>query len=140
MSLCDNYLTDITDAYDGAEWVYDALYAQHKSWLLANYSMSSFNLTWRTHVALGIANLGSMVELLIDCNENKYHPLRLPYYLEHCIEAKEYELTAKKICEAWAKKDFEGRAITIAFIDRMRQMLWNEPFYVAWAAKPSIPK
>jgi len=48
----------------------------------------------------------------------------------------EYELTAKKICEAWAVNDFEDRALTIAFIDRMRQIIWNEPFYVAWAARP----
>ena len=46
------------------------------------------------------------------------------------------ELTWKAICEAWAKDDFEGRAVTIAFIDRMRQLVWNEPFSVLWAAKP----
>jgi len=55
-------------------------------------------------------------------------------------EPPEFELTWKKICEAWAENDFEGRAVTIAFIDRMRQLLWNEPFYVAWAAKPSVPE
>lgn len=48
----------------------------------------------------------------------------------------EYELTAVKICEAWAADSFHDRALTIAFIDRMRQLCWNEPFYVAWAAKP----
>lgn len=48
----------------------------------------------------------------------------------------EYELTAKKICEAWSMNDFEDRAITIAFIDRQRQLIWDETFYVAWAAKP----
>jgi len=51
-------------------------------------------------------------------------------------DAEEYELTAKKICEAWAKNSFEGRALTIAFIDRMRQLIWDEPFYVKWAARP----
>jgi len=49
-----------------------------------------------------------------------------------------YELTAKKICEAWAKDGFEDRALTVAFIDRMRQLVWDEPFYVAWAAKPKL--
>lgn len=48
----------------------------------------------------------------------------------------EYELTWQKICEAWIKNDFEGRAFTIATIDRMRQILWDEPFFVAWAARP----
>lgn len=46
------------------------------------------------------------------------------------------EVTYKTICEAWGKDDFEGRAATIAFIDRMRQLLWDEPYYVLWAAKP----
>jgi len=49
-----------------------------------------------------------------------------------------YELTAKKICEAWAVNGFQDRAVTIAFIDRMRQLIWDEPFYVAWAAKPKL--
>ncbi|GAJ11254.1 unnamed protein product, partial [marine sediment metagenome] len=49
-----------------------------------------------------------------------------------------YELTAIKICEAWADNDFGERALTIAFIDRMRQLIWDEPFYVAWAARPTI--
>lgn len=50
----------------------------------------------------------------------------------------EYELTATKICEAWAKDGFEDRALTIAFIDRMRQLIWDEPFFVAWAARPKV--
>ena len=49
-----------------------------------------------------------------------------------------YVLTAEKICLAWAKDDFHDRALTIAFIDRMRQLIWDEPFYVAWAARPTI--
>jgi len=48
----------------------------------------------------------------------------------------DYELTAEKICLAWAANQFEDRALTIAFIDRMRQLIWDEPFFVAWAAKP----
>lgn len=49
-----------------------------------------------------------------------------------------YELTARKICQAWAVNEFEERALTIAFIDRMRQLVWDEPFYVAWAARPIV--
>lgn len=52
------------------------------------------------------------------------------------IGADPYELTAKNICEAWAKDGFHDRALTIAFIDRMRQLIWDEPFFVAWAARP----
>ncbi|GAG78716.1 unnamed protein product, partial [marine sediment metagenome] len=46
------------------------------------------------------------------------------------------EITYKEICEAWGKDDFEGRVATIAFIDRMRQLLWDEPYQVLWAKKP----
>lgn len=46
------------------------------------------------------------------------------------------ELTWQAIVEAWAKDDFAGAGATIAFIDRMRQLIWDEPFYVNWAAKP----
>jgi len=46
------------------------------------------------------------------------------------------ELTATAICEAWGKNNFEDRALTIAFIDRMRQLIWDEPFYIKWAARP----
>lgn len=48
----------------------------------------------------------------------------------------EYELTWQAICVAWAKDDFAGRALTIGFIDRMRQLLWDEPYYIAFAARP----
>lgn len=46
------------------------------------------------------------------------------------------DITWQAICEAWIRDDFEGRAPTIAIIDRMRQILWNEPFSVIWAARP----
>ena len=54
----------------------------------------------------------------------------VPYYiLNHTV-------TYRTIAEAWAKNSFEGRMVTIAFIDRMRQLLWDEPYFVAWAAEP----
>jgi len=45
-------------------------------------------------------------------------------------------VSAKSICEAWAKDNFKDRALTIAFIDRQRELLWNEPFNIQWAARP----
>ncbi|GAI82314.1 unnamed protein product, partial [marine sediment metagenome] len=52
------------------------------------------------------------------------------------LYAKEAAITWKAICEAWIKDDFAGRMPTIACIDRMRQILWDEPFFVQWAARP----
>jgi len=46
------------------------------------------------------------------------------------------EVTWQAIAEAWLVNDFECRAVTIAFIDRMRQLLWNEPFSAVFASKP----
>ena len=58
-------------------------------------------------------------------------------YLEGLIEGAEPPaLTWKAIAEAWIANDFEGRAVTIAIIDRMRQLIWDEPFYIQWAARP----
>lgn len=48
------------------------------------------------------------------------------------------ELTWQAIVEAWAKGDFEGRFWIIASIDRMRQIIWDEPFNVLWAAHPEL--
>ncbi len=54
----------------------------------------------------------------------------VPYYiLNHTV-------TYRTIAEAWAKNSFEGRMVTIAFIDRMRQLLWDEEYFVKWAAAP----
>lgn len=46
------------------------------------------------------------------------------------------EVTWQSIIEAWIKDDFEGRAWTIGVIDRMRQIVWDEPFDLTWAARP----
>lgn len=46
-------------------------------------------------------------------------------------------VTWKAICEAWVKDDFEGKEWTIAIIDRMRTLMWDEPFNIKWAASPT---
>lgn len=66
--------------------------------------------------------------------DNLYTP---KYGVAYCLQ--DYtggDVTWQAICEAWAKDDFAGRAMTIGFIDRMRQILWNEPYKIAWAARP----
>lgn len=52
----------------------------------------------------------------------------------------EYELTAQKICEAWAKDDFAGKEWTVACIDRMRTLMWDKPFDIRWATSPTEQK
>ena len=71
-------------------------------------------------------------------HDNSYVPAFASlYYLDNYAGG---DITWKAICEAWAYNDFEGRAWTIAIIDRMRQLLWDEPFDVTWAANPLGPK
>ena len=95
--------------------------------------------TFRTAIG-GATGLNWCIKEIIDYNATYYNK---SYFFESIYWANkdqpdppEFELTWIKICEAWAVNDFEGRAVTIAFIDRMRQLIWDEPFYVAWAARP----
>ncbi|GAH61632.1 unnamed protein product, partial [marine sediment metagenome] len=67
-------------------------------------------------------------------NSHLYRSIYLGW--KESVEPPEYELTWQKIIEAWIANDFEGRFYTIAVIDRMRQILWNEPYNVTWAARP----
>lgn len=61
----------------------------------------------------------------------------VPYWMFHFAGG---EVTWQAICEAWVKDDFEGRAWTVAIIDRMRQILWDEPFDITWAARVTAPE
>lgn len=58
------------------------------------------------------------------------------YHLHRGLMPENGAITWQAICEAWVANDFEGRMPTIAIIDRMRQILWNEPYQVTWAARP----
>lgn len=53
------------------------------------------------------------------------------YYLENYAT-----VSWTHIIEAWIKNDFEARTWTIAVLDRMRQIVWNEPYNIIWAARP----
>lgn len=82
-------------------------------------------LEWRDQISDGTDNFRyALTDALLWINDN------------WPTDGDEYVLTAIKICEAWAVNDFEERALTIAYIDRMRQLIWDEPFYIAWAARP----
>ena len=46
-------------------------------------------------------------------------------------------ITWQAICEAWVANDFEGKEWTIACIDQMRKLMWDEPFSIQWASNPT---
>ena len=89
----------------------------------SDYSMKSYS----EHIH---RNTFIAIKLLIDkCNE-----------LQAQIDTMSNGITWQSICEAWLANDFEGRGATIAIIDRMRQILWDEPFSIVWAARPERQK
>ena len=127
---CDSAKADLLTAYG---YAYDANY-QAYLYLLDAYDDWNYGTD---HDAIGhiletctefFAAIGKLCS-----KDTNYDPPYLNCYLwEHCMG----EVTWKAIVEAWIKNDFEGRMPTIAVIDRMRQILWNEPYSVLWAARP----
>lgn len=58
------------------------------------------------------------------------------YWIHLGLHNRASPVTWQTIVEAWVADDFEGRFWTIAIIDRMRQIIWNEPFDITWASRP----
>lgn len=101
--------------------------------------------TWENMYQGYFCNLSGYSDYLMKVHEvtisrNTYVAIKL--LIDKCnalqtqLDALGNGLTWQTICEAWAANDFEGAAFTIAFIDRMRQLIWDKPFYAAWASKP----
>jgi len=120
----------IQDGYENAYYNNTAiLMSAHtdgdNAWSVGNDHAAIFHLLHALYWSIDLFNE------LLQAHDTVMDRYALPYYLQ------EYTgVTAKAICEAWAKNEFEDRALTIAFIDRQRQLLWDEPFYIAWAARP----
>ncbi|GAH59724.1 unnamed protein product [marine sediment metagenome] len=134
MPICDTYIDDIDGGYSEAQahWGHlESIVDWMDDWYLVATEES-----WRNNVKGALRHCEGALSALIYGYRTSTGAYRVPYYMRHCAGA--YELTATKICEAWAVNNFEDRALTIAFIDRQRQILWNEPFDAIWAAKPKI--
>jgi len=121
-------LTHYGQAYDGAYSAYFEILDGYNEW---NYGTD--------HDAIG--HLLDACTLFFGCiwklcsKDTNYDP---PYLNSYLWEYGSGAVTWEAIVEAWISNDFEGRAPTIAVIDRMRQILWDEPFRVTWAARPEI--
>lgn len=113
--------------------------AEHTVWSYSHYQevahepWSGFILELRNTVYL----LEDAVYYLI------YHSATQPdyynlYYILRFFD--EQELSWRSICEALVANDFEGKYWTIAIIDRMRQLIWDKPFSIKWAANPTEGK
>ncbi|MBA7713002.1 hypothetical protein ES703_121997 [subsurface metagenome] len=77
----------------------------------------------------------------MNCNDDwPVSPPFLPIILATCWEYENEtmpEVTWQGICAAWANNNFEGKEWTVACIDRMRTLMWDEPFNIKWAASPT---
>lgn len=125
MGICDTYLDDIDTAYSSAEWAWDML-TPHVDWLVTNYvSHSFFSLTWRTHVALAIANLEDIVKYLIFGNWQASAPYRIPYYLRNCVG---FDFDMGTLLSTMLAADPDQVEYFVGLVDAYRQSIWNRPF------------
>lgn len=121
---CDNALTNAQAAYSGASDPVDKTHFGFATYAIEQLILCVKKIT-------GINETSFYNAILYEC----------AYWAKWDSPAPpEYELTAQKICEAWAKDDFAGKEWTVACIDRMRQLMWDKPFNIRWAASPTEPK
>jgi len=124
-TTCELYLDDIDAAYAASLWCYDSGKV-YKTWLINNYqSWSSFNLTWRTNVALSISWLYGAIQHLTYGNTIYYPPLRIPYYLRNCAGG---TFDMDTLLSTMLGATPEQVTYFIGLEDAYRQSIWNKPF------------
>jgi len=107
--------------------------AEFDNWIMTDYWLKS-NVAYclaDCRNAIEATNLG--IRYFLSRNTLYDYEFTIPYWMFHYGGG---VITWQTIVEAWAANNFEGAGFTIAFIDRMRQLIWDKPFYVAWASKP----
>lgn len=128
-STAEAALADLVDTYTYADdrWYWaDWHYISGRMWFDgANYVNALGDALEATR------QLGYCVKALIRKDVTYSPNYLLPYYLTNYAG-----ITWESIVEAWVKDDFKGRFWTIGVIDRMRQIMWDEPFDITWAARP----
>ncbi|GAH82108.1 unnamed protein product, partial [marine sediment metagenome] len=96
------------------------------------YLLAPNNFMAMLEIIKGLQDLDVGLQWLTNYDFDYHPPWAIPYFLKNYAGA---EITWKTICGAWVKDDFEGRFWTISIIDRMRQIMWNEPFDITCAAR-----
>lgn len=96
-------------------------------WLTTNVGKCLGDLRW------AVEDINQGIRYFLSRSFIYDYKYTIPYWMSHFGGG---VITWKTIAEAWSADDFEGRFWTIALIDRMRQLLWNEPFNITWAARP----
>ena len=127
---CDTFKAGLISMYDTA-FTKNQLAATARGtafgyWMEGDYPNA---IAWNNEAIL---QLQSAQYYLIAYNPFIDPAYSLLWYLENCVGG----VTWQSIIEAWGADDFEGRKWTIAFIDHMRKLLWDEPFDITFAARP----
>lgn len=125
MSVCEDYIDDIDNAYDDGLWCL-TMANPHVEWLLDNYtSWSSFNLTMRTHLVLSISWLRDCVKYLLWGSRILDVPARIPYYLRECGGG---VVDMASIIQAMLVAEPNEIDYFIGLNDAFKQSIWNKPF------------
>ncbi|MBA7670741.1 hypothetical protein ES703_78888 [subsurface metagenome] len=124
MAICDDYLTDIYSAYDESKFWLEAA-DPYISWLKNNYQVAGFYLAWKEAVTFSIARLHSAVEYLTYCNNMQETPLRIPYYLEHCVGGK---VDMSAILTAMGEAEPHQPLLFMAYVQAYEASVWNATF------------
>lgn len=82
-------------------------------------------------IVWSMGRIQNMFSHMIRYDTNYTPSAIIPYYMSTYGS-----VTWEAIIEAWVKDDFAGRTWTIGVIDKMRQLLWDEPFDLTFAARP----
>ena len=114
-----------------------------------NEALLDANIAWtywyipddHSAIQYSLASIDWIIEALDLLSGNKWGAPKDYLFMTHALSW-EYTIeepptvTWQAIAEAWLVNDFECRSVTIAFIDRMRQLLWTEPYSAVFAARP----
>lgn len=124
-SCLDSMTQFYADARQAWLWSDPYLSAATDFWYASDYVNCLGNLLgWATYV-------WDVLYRLIAYDANYEPHSVVPYYSSNYGG-----VTWESIVEAWMRNDYEGRVWTIGVIDKMRQILWDEPFDLTFAARP----
>lgn len=111
------------------EWAYNAIWSGYDEWADPATKPQVYQ------IVSGVNQLINALLYVVGTAAPTWQDAWL-YESLYWLQQESGKVTWQDICVAWAYNDFEGRALTIGFIDRMRQLLWDEPYYIAFAARP----
>ena len=131
----DEWSKCIDEYHNQSYWVDFQLGEAQADWDAHNYNAAI------QHLITAVSEQTAAIDIIVDdyryAYDKKFLLLALKASWQYTTETlPEFTLTWKKICEAWAEDDFAGKEWTIACIDHMRKLMWDEPFNIIWASKP----